>query len=83
MAPYLDRVADGVLMIEGFEPEGGRDRQFVVSRARAVVVREYLVSRFHLEPRATGVMPLGAEPASAPPAEPWNGVALALFIKTQ
>jgi len=83
MAPYLDRVADGVLMIEGFEAEGGRDRQFVVSRARAVVVRESLVSRFHLEPRATGVMPLGAEPASAPPAEPWNGVALAVFIKTQ
>ncbi len=38
----------------------------VVSRARAVVVRDYLIGRFHLEPNATGAMPLGGESADTP-----------------
>lgn len=83
IAPYLDRVADGVLVVEGFAPEGGRDQQYVVSRARAVVVRDYLIDRFHLEPNATGAMPLGGESADTPPAEPWNGIALAFFMKSR
>ena len=29
IAPYLDRVADGVLVVEGFAPEGGRDQQLL------------------------------------------------------
>jgi phospholipid/cholesterol/gamma-HCH transport system substrate-binding protein len=81
MAPYLDRVIDGVLMVEGFAPEGGRDQQFVASRARAVAVRGYLVTRFHLDPRATGVMPLGQESAGSPSGGPWNGIALAFFLQ--
>jgi phospholipid/cholesterol/gamma-HCH transport system substrate-binding protein len=82
IAPYLDRVADGVLMVEGFMPEGGRDRQYVVSRARAVAIREYLIGRFHLDPRATGVMPLGADAAGSP-SQPWDGVALAFFLQAR
>ena len=56
---------------------------YFVSRARAVVVREYLIERFHLEPNATGAMPLGGESADTPPAEPWNGIALAFFMKSR
>lgn len=80
MAPYLDRVADGVLMIEGFAPDGGRDQQYVISRARAVVVRDYLVDRFHLDPKATGVMPLGADSAESPSPRQFDGIALAFFL---
>jgi phospholipid/cholesterol/gamma-HCH transport system substrate-binding protein len=82
IAPYLDRMADAVLIVEGYVPDGSRDQQYVASRARAVVAREYLVSRFHLDPTAAGVMPLGAEPAAGSPSEPWNGIALALFLKS-
>jgi hypothetical protein len=83
IAPYLDRVADGVLMVEGFAHDGGRDQQFITSRARAVAAREYLVDRFHLDPRATGVMPLGDEESPGAPAEPWDGIALAFFLKSR
>lgn len=83
IAPYLDRVADGVLMIEGLAAEGGRDQQFLLSRARAVTVRDYLIGRFHLEPRSTGVMPLGSEPSPGAPAASWDGVALAFFLKSK
>jgi phospholipid/cholesterol/gamma-HCH transport system substrate-binding protein len=80
IAPYLDRVADGVLMVEGFTPEGGTGQQYVVSRARAVVVREYLMNRFHLDPRSTGIMPLGGESKGSPAPGTWDGIALAFFL---
>lgn len=83
IAPYLDRVADGVLMVEGSASEGGRDQQFLVSRARAVIVRDYLLGRFHLEPRSTGVLPLGNEPSPGAPAGSWDGIALAFFPKSK
>ncbi len=83
IAPYLDRVADGVLMVEGLASEGGRDEQFLLSRARAVIVRDYLIDRFHLEPRSTGVMPLGSEPSPGAPATSWDGIALAFFLQSR
>ncbi len=81
IAPYLDRVRDGVLMLEGYEPAGTTDQQFLGSRARAAVSRDYLVERFHLDARATGIMPLSAGPADGAPAQPWDGIALAFFLK--
>ena len=70
-------------MVEGLASEGGRDEQFLASRARAVMVRDYLIGRFHLEPRSTGVMPLGSEPSPGAPADSWDGVALAFFLKSK
>lgn len=81
MAPYLDRVSDGVLMIEGFAQIDGADRQYLLSRARAVAVRQYLLDRFDLDPGATGVMPLGSESPGSPNEQPWDGVALAFIMK--
>ncbi len=83
IAPYLDRVVDGVLMIEGMASRAGRDEQFLASRARAAAVRDYLIGRFHLEPRSTGVMPLGSEPVQGAPAASGDGVALAFFLKSK
>lgn len=83
IAPYLDRISAGVLVVEGYAPGGATEHQFIVSRARAVVVREFLVDRFHLDERATGVMPLSAGSADGAPTQPWNGVALAFFFKSK
>jgi hypothetical protein len=44
------------------------------------VVREYLVGKFHLDPGATGVMPLGADSVDSPQRRPWEGVALAVIL---
>jgi hypothetical protein len=83
LAPYLDRLPASVLMVEGFTPAGTRDVQYVVSRARAAVVRTYLVDHFHLQPRSTGAMPLGGESPGAPVEGGWNGIALAVYMKTR
>jgi phospholipid/cholesterol/gamma-HCH transport system substrate-binding protein len=79
MGAFIDRLPGGVLMVEGYAQQGTRDEQYVRSRARASSVRDYLIDRFHLNPQATGVMPLGKESAGSPDGTPWAGVALAVF----
>ena len=79
MGGFIDRLPGGVLMVEGYAQEGTRDALYVRSRASASSVRDYLIDRFHLNPQATGVMPLGKESAGSPDGTPWSGVALAVF----
>jgi phospholipid/cholesterol/gamma-HCH transport system substrate-binding protein len=81
MAPHLRRLRDTVVMIEGYAHEGSRADQHVVSRARAALVRDYLITRFHLDPGAVGLMPLGAEAVGSPRGSAWSGIALAVFVE--
>ena len=81
VAPFLDRLADGVLMIEGFSQQGTRDEQYLTSRARAALVREYLIGKFHLDAQATGIMPLGAGSSGSPDGDRWDGIAVSIFLE--
>jgi outer membrane protein OmpA-like peptidoglycan-associated protein len=80
IAPYLLQLPDGVLVIEGYAQAGTQDEQFLASRGRAALVRDYLVTKFHLDPEATGLMPLGAESVGSPGNAPWDGVVLAAYL---
>ena len=80
MATFLRYPLDAPLVVEGYSAAGSRDEQYLRSRARADVVRGYLIQRFHLESNRTGVMPLGEEAAGSPDGSSWDGVALTLFV---
>jgi phospholipid/cholesterol/gamma-HCH transport system substrate-binding protein len=80
IAPSLDHVTSGTVVVEGYATEGPRDQQYLRSRARASLVREYLIGKFHLDPQATGAMPLGADSTDSPGKVPWDGVALAVIL---
>ena len=80
IAPFLEHVASGIVIVEGYSQEGTRDQQYLRSRTRASVVREYLISKFHLDPQAIGAMPLSAESTGSPANAPWEGVALAVIL---
>jgi hypothetical protein len=71
---------DSPLVIEGYTMEPTGDQQFLLSRARATVVRDYVVTRFGLDPGGVAVMPMGAEAQGSPSGDRWDGVALALFV---
>ena len=43
-------------------------------------MRDYLIGKFHLDPQATGAMPLGADSTGSPEKAPWDGVALAVIL---
>lgn len=80
IAPYLEYLASGIVMVEGYAQQGLRDEQYLRSRARALIVRDYLVGTFHLDPQATGAIPLSADSTGSPGKAPWDGVALAVIL---
>jgi phospholipid/cholesterol/gamma-HCH transport system substrate-binding protein len=81
LAATVSRLADGVLMVEGYSQDGLVAEQYLTSRARAALVRDYLIGRFHLDPDAVGLMPLGRKAmAESPAGDVWNGIALAAFL---
>jgi len=44
------------------------------------MVRDHLIAKFHLDPQATGAMPLSADSPDSPGKSPWEGVALAVIL---
>jgi phospholipid/cholesterol/gamma-HCH transport system substrate-binding protein len=80
IAPYLERIASGMLIVEGYAQQGTRDEQYLRSRARASIVRDYLIGKFQLDPQSTGAMPLSADSANSPGKAPFDGVALAVIL---
>jgi len=80
IGPFLKYVASGTVMVEGYTQEGAPDERYLRSRARALLVREHLLGKFHLDPEATGVMALGADSIDSPERRPWEGVALAIIL---
>ena len=79
-APSLENVASGVVIVEGYAQEGPLETRFLRSRARASLVRDYLLARFFLDPQTTGAMPLGADSPGSPGRMPWDGVAIAVIL---
>ena len=76
---YLEQLTTGVLVVEGYAQRGPSDYQYLRSRIKASLVRDYLLAKFSLTPQTTGVMPLGRDSAGSPDGEVWDGVALAIF----
>lgn len=79
IASYLDHLAGGILVVEGYAQHGTHDEQYLRSRARAALARDYLIGKFSLDPQSTGLMPLAADSADSPEGTPWDGVALAVW----
>jgi len=80
IAPYLEHVASGIVIVEGYAQQGTRDEQYLRSRTRASMVRGHLIAKFDLDPQATGAMPLSADSTGSPGKSPMDGVALAVIL---
>ncbi len=80
MGDFLKYGGSGPLMVEGYALEGTTPDRFLLSRQRALLVREYLLGRFGLNPDSTGVMPLGSDAEGSPTDNRWDGVAIAVFV---
>lgn len=81
LAPNLPRLEDSIVIVEGYSDAGSPADRYVQSRARAALVRDHLVQRFHLDPGAVGVMPLGGDARGSPQGATWNGIALAVYVR--
>jgi hypothetical protein len=54
------------------------DQRFLVARQRADEVRQYLESRFRLNSKLVGIMPLEDRPPPGSGKQMWDGVCLVL-----
>jgi phospholipid/cholesterol/gamma-HCH transport system substrate-binding protein len=81
MAPFLRYPRTAPLVVEGYADGATSDVQFVLSRTRAQLVRDYVVGKFGLDAGYVTIMPLGPEAPDSPANGRWEGVALALFVQ--
>jgi phospholipid/cholesterol/gamma-HCH transport system substrate-binding protein len=80
IAQFLKYPKSSPIVIEGYAGGASQDTRFLASRRRAQLVRDYLVSRFHLEAGRVGLMAMGAEAPGSPAGGTWNGAAIAIFV---
>jgi phospholipid/cholesterol/gamma-HCH transport system substrate-binding protein len=79
VAPEVDSLPDHLVIVEGYSSRGTPDQQFVTSRRRANLVREYLEAHFHLRHDDVGIVPLRDKPPHCAGRDSWNGVAIVLI----
>jgi len=79
VAPVVDSLPDHLVIVEGYSGTGTPDQQFVMSRRRADMVREYLEAHFHLIHSHVGIVPLRDMPPHCAGRDTWNGVAIVVF----
>jgi phospholipid/cholesterol/gamma-HCH transport system substrate-binding protein len=79
VADSVDSLLNHVVVVEGYSATGTPDQQFVASRRRADLVRNYLESHFHLLHTEVGIVALRSKPPRGGGRTSWDGVAIVLF----
>jgi phospholipid/cholesterol/gamma-HCH transport system substrate-binding protein len=79
---YGQRIFQGPVVVEGYSDCEIVSDRLAVSRSRAILVRNYLQSHFHLDTGKLGAVALENRPPDRSAHESWNGVAIAL-LKTK
>lgn len=82
MSDFLKYPADSPLVIEGYAPGATYDERYITSRRRAAMARDHLLGRIQLDMSRVGVMPLGEDAPGSPDNGRWDGVAIAIFLRT-
>ncbi len=77
-----DHVIGGAVVVEGYAISGEPGDQLAVSRSRAILVRNYLHTRFQLDTQNIGTVPLRGVPPPATNKGSWNGVCIVLLAKS-
>jgi len=82
MATYLKYVPANPIVVEGYATAGTVGERYSLARARAAIVREYVLGRYQLMPQNTGFIALDAAQES-PSGDRWDGVAITLFLQRE
>lgn len=80
MSALVRYLPNNPVVVEGYASSGPPNRQYLISRERAIEVRNYLIQHFSLKPKRVGFMPLASHPPSKTGRKEWNGVCLVLVV---
>jgi phospholipid/cholesterol/gamma-HCH transport system substrate-binding protein len=74
-----DAVVHGPLVIEGYSLTGDSGSQLLDSHDRALLVRNYVHSRYQIDLRNIGTVPLRSSPPPSAHKETWDGVCIVML----
>ena len=75
---YGQRIFQGPVVVEGYSDSDSAGDRLAVSRARAILVRNYLQTHFHMDTGKLGAVALENRPPDRSAHGSWNGVAIVL-----
>jgi phospholipid/cholesterol/gamma-HCH transport system substrate-binding protein len=81
MSQFVRYPQKSPFVVEGYALDATGDVRYLNSRARAQLVRDYVVGKFKLDANYVAIMPMGSEAPGSPSGQDWNGVALAMFVE--
>lgn len=76
----VDDLPNNPIMIEGYADSNSPAQGYLAASQRAADVKQYLISRFHLNPDLIGTIALDDKPPKGVGRESWNGVCLAVLV---
>ena len=79
VAQLGDAAVNAPLVIEGYSSTGDSATELLASHDRALLVRDYIHSRFQIDLRELGAVPLRDSPPSAVHKESWYGVCIVVL----
>jgi phospholipid/cholesterol/gamma-HCH transport system substrate-binding protein len=80
MSQFVRYPRSSPVVVEGYAPGPTADNRFLTSRARAQLVRDYIVGKYGLDPSVVATMPMGSEAQDSPAGNTWDGIGLAMFV---
>jgi phospholipid/cholesterol/gamma-HCH transport system substrate-binding protein len=83
VAQLGDAAVTEPLIIEGYAATGEPGIQLAESRARAAAVRQYLQTRFYIDPQNLGTVSLRATPPPTANKASWDGICIVLLGRTR
>ena len=78
LASYGERILDSPVIVEGYSDGDEVNDRLAASRHRAILVRNYLQSRFSLDTSRVGTVALENRPPEGLSHTSWNGVVIVL-----
>jgi len=81
LAKYGDAVVSDPIMVEGYSTGTNTVEKIETSRARAILVRNYVLERFHLESMSIGAVALDDRAPKGAGRTTWDGVSIVLLSK--
>jgi phospholipid/cholesterol/gamma-HCH transport system substrate-binding protein len=79
VAQLGDSLVSEPLIVEGYAASGEPGVQLAESRARAIAVRQYLQTRFYIDPQNLGTVSLRGTPPPSAEKVSWDGVCIVLL----
>jgi len=81
MSQFVQYPKTSPFVVEGYAQAPTADERYLVSRARAQLVSDYVVGKYGLDSNSTTTMAMGAEAQDSPTGDSWDGIALAMFVR--